>query len=104
MKTLALTTALIAAIAAPTLVAANPVAQAIFAAEAASQQELVPTGSSSGGAAAAAIFLSEAASDDDRIGTSATVGNEVISTQSFGHNPVAARIFAAERAASLEDE
>jgi len=98
MKTLTLTTALIAALAAPVLANANPVAEAIFAAEAASSEELVLTGSSTGGANAAAIFLAEARSDDERSFAPRAVSAEVISTQSFGTNAVAARIFAAENA------
>ncbi len=85
MKTFALTTALIASLAAPAFAEHSP-------------------GNAQHNAVATAIFAAEAASDDDRIGYSPTTGTEVISTQSFGHNPVATRIFAAERAASLEDE
>lgn len=98
MKTLTLTTALIAALAAPVLVNAKPAAD-IFAAEAASNDELVLLTSGSGSVAAQAVLLSEARSDDDRIFVPGAVGAEVISTQSFGTNAVAARIFAAENAA-----
>ena len=103
MKTLTLTTALIAALAAPVLVNAAPAAD-IFAAEAASNDELVLLTSSIGGADAAGVLLAEARSDDERTFAPRTLGAEVISTQSFGANTAAARIFAAEHAAGQEDE
>jgi len=103
MKTLTLTTALFAALAAPVLVNANPAAD-IFAAEAASDDELVLQASSNGGAGAVAILLAEARSDDERSYAPRAAGAEVISTQSFGTNAVAARIIAAENAAGQEDE
>ncbi|NPD18579.1 hypothetical protein [Alterinioella nitratireducens] len=102
MKTLTLTTALIATLAAPAFAAANPVAEAIFAAERASQQELTLTERSSGDAGM--LFLSEARSNDELTTVPADIGTEVISTQSFGTNATAARIFAEQRAMSLEDE
>jgi len=104
MKTLTLTTALIAAFAAPVLANANPVSQAIFAAEAASDDELFLTGSSIGGPDAVAILLAEARSDDERSFAPRAVSAEVISTQSFGANAAAARIIAAENASGQEDE
>jgi len=97
MKTLTLTTALIAALAAPVLVNAAPAAD-IFAAEAASNDELVLLTSSTGGVDAASVLLAEARSDDERTFAPGTLGAEVISTQSYGTNAVAARIIAAENA------
>lgn len=103
MKTLTLTTALVAALAAPVLVNAAPAAD-IFAAEAASQDELVLTAASNGSGNAASIFLAEARSDDERTFAPRAVATEVISTQSYGANDTAVRIFAAERAAGQENE
>lgn len=97
MKTLTLTTALIAALAAPVLVNAKPAAD-IFAAEAASNDELILLSTASGSADAAEILLAEARSDDERTIAPDAVGTEVISTQSFGVNATAARIFAIEKA------
>ena len=94
MKTLTLTIALIATLAAPAFAAANP--------ERASQQELTLTERSSGDASE--IFIAEARSDDELTTVPADIGTEVISTQSFGTNATAARIFAEQRAMSLEDE
>ena len=98
MKSLTLTTALIAALAAPALVNAAPAAD-IFAAEAASSNEIILLTASNGNAQAAAILLAEARSDDERAFVPGLVGAEVISTQSYGANTVAAGIFAAEAAA-----
>ena len=98
MKALALSTALVAALAAPVL--ANAAAEAIFNAEAASSQELVLIGNSAGNATADAILAAEARADDDVNLFGATSGSEVISTQSFDTNAVAARIFAAEAASN----
>ena len=50
------------------------------------------------------LFLSEARSNDELTTVPADIGTEVISTQSFGTNATAARIFAEQRAMSLEDE
>jgi len=97
MKTLTLTTALFAALAAPVLVNAAPAAE-IFAAEAASSNEVLLLTSGTGSVAAQAILQAEARSDDERTFAPGSVGSEVISTQSFGTNAVAARIFAAENA------
>lgn len=102
MKTLTLTTALVAALATPVLATANPVADAIFTAERASTQELVLTDRSTGDAGA--LFLSEARSNDELATVPSAVGSEVISTQSYGTNETAARIFAAEHLAAQEDE
>jgi hypothetical protein len=98
MKSLTLTTALIAALVAPVIVNAGPAAD-IFAAEAASNDELVLMTSSNGGPGVAAILLAEARSDDERSFAPGAVGVEVISTQSFWANATAARIIAAENAA-----
>ena len=103
MKTLTLTTALIAALAAPAFANAGNAAD-IFAAEAASNDELVLMASSTGGQDATAILLAEARSDDERTFAPRALGVEVISTQSFSANATAARIFAAENAAGQEDE
>ena len=65
MKALALSTALVAALAAPVLANAAPAAEAIFNAEAASSQELVLIGNSAGNATADAILAAEARADDD---------------------------------------
>ncbi len=100
MKALALSTALVAALAAPVLANAAPAAEAIFNAEAASSQELVLIGNSAGNATADAILAAEARADDDLNLFGATSGSEVISTQSFDTNAVAARIFAAEAASN----
>ena len=78
MKTLALTATIIAALAAPALAQHNPAAQT--------------------------IFLSEATSDDELTFAPRPGGPEILSSQSFGTNAAAARIFAAENAAGREDE
>jgi hypothetical protein len=98
MKSLTLTTALIAALVAPVIVNAGTAAD-IFAAEAASNDELVLMAFGSGSPDAAPVFLAEALSDDERNIVPGAVGSEVISTQSFGANTTAARIIAAENAA-----
>ncbi len=97
MKTLTLTTALFAALAAPVLANAAPAAD-IFAAEAASSNERLVLTSGAGSIAAQSILLAEARSDDERVFAPGAVGSEVISTQSYGANVVAARIFAVENA------
>jgi len=115
MKTLALTATIIAALAAPAFAQHNPAAQAIFLAEAASDDELafaprpgapeiVSTQSFRANDRSRAIFLAEAASDDELTFVPRPGGPEILSTQSFGSNAVAARIFAAENAAGREDE
>ena len=102
MKTLTLTTtALIAALAVPTLAAANPTAQAIFERQAANNMELYLQGSSSGDAGG--IFQAEARSSDEFPYPAAGLGTtEVISTQSYSTNATAARIFAQQRAVVSE--
>lgn len=100
MKALALSTALIAALAAPVLASASPAAEAIFNAEAAASKELVLIGNSAGNATAEAILAAEAQADDELNFIGATAGAEVISTQSFETNAVAARVFAAEAASN----
>lgn len=102
MKTLTLTTALIAALAVPTLAAANPTAETIFERQAANNMELYLTGNSSGNAGD--IFLAEDRSNDEFPYAVQVGGSEVISTQSFSTNATAARIFAEQYAASQEDE
>lgn len=104
MKTLTLTTtALIAALAVPTLASANPTAQEIFREEARSDSDLYMLNGTSQ-ADASGIFLSEARSNDERPYAPETFDAEVISTQSFSVNNRAARIFAQQRAMSQEDE
>ena len=115
MKTLALTAAIVTALAAPAFAQHNPAAQTIFLSEAISDDErtisrgigapeIVSTQSFGTGSQAQAIFLVEAVSDDDSPFSTRPGGIEILSTQSFGANAVAERIFAAEHAASQEDE
>ncbi len=113
MKTLAITTALIASLAAPAF-ANNTVANAIFTQQAAADDETHLYRSVSGGEVVstqsfgpngvASDIFAEFAEQDDELHLFRTGGNEVLSTQSFGNNSVAAQIFAAERASSLENE
>jgi hypothetical protein len=115
MKTLALTAAIITAIAAPAFAQHNPAAQAIFLSEATSDDELafaprpgapeiISTQSFGSNGQAQAIFFAEATSDDELAFPPRRGGIEILSSQSFGANVTAARIFAAENAAGREDE
>ncbi len=105
MKTLIATTAVIAALTSPVLAGT---ANDIFNLEAASSQELnlfagIDGVSNGQTVEAANLFAADAASDDDLLGYTVG-GSEVVSTQSFGATSVASAIFAAENAASAENE
>jgi len=115
MKTLALTAAIVTAIAAPAVAQNNPAAQAIFLSEAASDDELsfaprpgapeiVSTQSFRPGNQTQAIFFAEATSDDELTFPPRPGGPEILSSQSFGTNATAARVFAMEGASPWENE